>query len=242
MFTQKIIIKILWSSILLVSMVFANVAAIYSQKLGYVSATAIIENYPEAKSAKTKLAEFQSNWLNDIAEQEKNIKLQKDSLHNNRLLWSNQEKKDCETRIAEMQSKLNSFRYAKFGLDGEFEKKQAEIFTPVYDKIAKAIEDEAKAQKMDFIFDKSNRTLPMLYSNPNNDISVLVLKRLGVDITKDSLNAQAKANENSAMSNRGKPREGSNTQVPNFDPNDILNKVKPDMPALPKDVVKPPNQ
>ncbi|MBL0332843.1 MAG: OmpH family outer membrane protein [Chlorobiota bacterium] len=210
-----------------------------AQKLGYVSSAALMDKFPEAKTALGKLSEFQINWLNDIENQEKSIRIQKDSIFNNRLLWSSQERKDADSKLSELISKLSSFRLGKFGENGEYEKKQLEIMNPVLDKISKAIEDEAKSQKMDFIFDKSNRTLPMLYSNPNNDISVLVLKRLGVDISKDSLNSNQKDSQKDVMNARGKGRDENpqQNQVPKFDPNDLLNGIKPDAPA--KEVVKP---
>lgn len=226
-------------SILIVLLTLSIMPIASAQKLGYVSSVALMDKFPEAKTALGKLSEFQINWLNDIENQEKSIRIQKDSIFNNRLLWSSQERKDADSKLSELISKLSSFRLGKFGENGEYEKKQLEIMNPVLDKISKAIEDEAKSQKMDFIFDKSNRTLPMLYSNPNNDISVLVLKRLGVDISKDSLNSNQKDSQKDVMNARGKGRDENpqQNQVPKFDPNDLLNGIKPDAPA--KEVVKP---
>ena len=47
-----------------------------------------------------------------------------------------------------------------FGAGGEMDKKQQELIGPVLDKIQKAIEEVAKSQKYDYVFDKSSRGMP----------------------------------------------------------------------------------
>ena len=56
-------------------------------------------------------------------------------------------------------------------------KKQEEIFNPVKDKIYKAIEEVAKKEGMQFVFDKSGDII-LLYADPQYDITYKVLDKL----------------------------------------------------------------
>lgn len=208
--------------------------ALFAQKIAYVSSEAIMDKFTDAKNARAKLTEIQLGWMREIGRQEADVAKLQGEIETNRLLWSAQEKRDAESKLADQQAKLTAFRMAKFGPKQEFEKQQAELLGPVMDKISKAIEDEARAQKFDYVFDKSSRGMPMLYGNPANDITWAVLKRLGVepDVTapKDGTGARTEADpktEQDARKNRGGRREiiSPTDPKPLTDPNQIL---KPD--------------
>ena len=217
-------------------------AAYAQQKIAYVASEAIMDRLPDAKGARTKLVELQTGWLRDITRQEQEITQLRAEIQTNRLLWSTQEKRDAEARLAEMETKLATYRAGKFGPNSEFERRQAELMGPVIEKVGKAIDDEAKAQKYDFVIDKSSRGMPILYSNPQFDITWAVLKRLGVEVS-DSLANQPgqrlegdQPTEDRARRNRGRRDTGTGTEgapvgLPNqdtpFNPNEDPNKQLP---------------
>lgn len=194
-----------------------------AQKVGYVASQAIFDNLPDSKAARTKLSDVQAGWMREIDRMEKEIKKLSGEIENNRLIWSTQEKRDAEARLADLTAKLAEFRTGKYGPNGEFEKQQAELMGPIYDKIFKAITDEARSQKIDFVFDKSSRGLPMLYANPQFDLTISVLKRLGVDVDSASLAPSAPSSDGGqtqeeSVRNRGH-REDPGL---NIDPNKLL--------------------
>ena len=76
-----------------------------------------------------------------------------------------------------------SYKNDKFGYEGELFKKRSELVKPIQDKVYEAINKVAKANGLDFIFDKSGDML-MLVSNPKYDRSDEVLEELGVVPTK----------------------------------------------------------
>ncbi len=200
----------------------------YGQKVAYVATEAIMEKLTDAKTARAKLAELQQGWMREIQRSESEItKLQAD-IETNRLLWSAQEKRDAEAKLADMEAKLAQFRMAKFGPKQEFERQQAELMGPIVEKIAKAIEDEAKAQKYDYVVDKSSRGMVILYANPANDLTWAVLKRLGVepDSSMPAMGAPLRMDgdprtEQDAKRNRGGRRESQPVEKP-LDPNESL--------------------
>ncbi len=201
------------------------------QKIAYVASEAILEKLPDAQAARSKLTELQMSWMRDIQRQEQEIAKLSTEIQTNRLLWSAQEKRDAEAKMSDLQARLATYRSVKFGPNQEFDRQQSDLMGPVFDKVWKAIDDEARAQKYDFVFDKSSRGIGMVYSNPVHDLTWAVLKRLGVEVeppadATTSTSGTTDANrEQDARRNRGrrdqpvqKPTDGS------FDPNEALNK------------------
>lgn len=202
-------------------------------KIGFVASEAILDRLPDAKNARAKLSELQSGWMREVQRMEVEIDKAKADLQANRLLWSAQEKRDAESRLADMESKLANYRQTKFGPKQEFERQQGELMGPIIEKVAKAIEDEAKAQKYDYVFDKSSRGMPMLYSNPSNDLTYAVLKRLGVDPSAVDVPPPPAAGTPTAVDPRAESdarrrRSGRNEYRPEpMDPNEVLQPTSP---------------
>lgn len=205
-------------------------------KVAYVASDAILDKLPEAKTGRARLSEMQQTWLREIDKMGNDVdKLQRD-IQQNRLLWSPQEKRDADAKLVDLQSKLAAYRSGKFGPQGEYAKEQEKLMGPIIDKVQKAIEEEARAQKYDIVFDKSNRGTPILYANSSVDITVAVLKRLGVEssilpvalpVSIPSLDGSGTgtSSEDEARRNRSRRTEPSTTQP--VDPNTMLNPSAP---------------
>lgn len=181
----------------------------FAQKIGYVASDLILINLPEASAAQTRLGEIQAGWLREIEQMENEQKKLRNEIETNRLIWSQQERKDAEAKLANVQARLTEFRKAKYAPKGEYEKLQGEIMKPVFDNITRAIEEEAKSQKMDIVFDKSSTSAAIFYVNPQVDLTIAVLKRLGV--SADAIKVPEGVQINS-----------STEKSPSLDPNELL--------------------
>lgn len=204
--------------------VFAGAQA--QQKIAYVASEAILDKLPDAQSARAKLTELQMSWMREIQRQEQEIAKLNSDMETNRLLWSAQEKRDAEARLSDLEAKLATYRAAKFGPDQEFDRQQKELMGPIIDKVATAIDEEARAQKYDYVIDKSSRGMGVLYANPAYDLTWAVLKRLGVDVEAPPevgiSEGTDSEREQDARRNRGRRRESpSDTERP-ADPNAVL--------------------
>ena len=155
--------------------------------VAYVSSDAIIQHLPQAIEARSKLGTMQSKWLQEIRDMQQKVMALRKSIEDNRLLWSNQERSEKEGELRNAESALTAYRAEKFGPNGEFERLYSQLMSPVLDIIVVGIQAEAEAQKYDYVFDKSSRGMPMLYANPERDITLAVLKRLGVEIDPSEL-------------------------------------------------------
>lgn len=204
----------------------ANAAA-QATRIAYVASEAVISRLPEAQNARSKLAETQASWLREIERQEGEIASVERDISTNRLLWSQQEKQEAGARLADLVSKLAAYRSSKFGPNGEFEKLQRDVMGPIIDKVTKAIEEEARAGKYDYVIDKSNRGAGIVYANPVNDLTVGVLRRLGVDVSQE-FNGRAQepsgmqqGSAHDAIRNRG-TRDRARESQNEADPNQVL--------------------
>ncbi len=80
--------------------------------------------------------------------------------------------------IIQQEQSIRDFQKQKFGQQtGEIYKKQEEIFNPVKQKIYKAIQEVAKEENMQFVFDKSGDII-LLYADTAFDITYKVLDKL----------------------------------------------------------------
>lgn len=163
-----------------------------AQKVGYIASDAIFQRLPQAVDARAKLSEMQGKWTREIRTMEEQATALRGEIERNRLLWSAQERTQKEGELRDVEAKLAEYRTKKFGPNGEFETQYQQLMAPVIELVSVAVTAEAEAQSVDFVFDKSSRGLPMLFANPEYDLTYAVLKRLGVEVDPSELEAREK--------------------------------------------------
>ena len=82
-----------------------------------------------------------------------------------------------EKDLQDLDKRIADFRTAKFGQKGELFNKQNELMKPVQNKIFKVIEDLAKEEDYDYVFDKSGDIL-LMYTNDKFDLTTKVFQRI----------------------------------------------------------------
>ena len=186
--TNRITLRAITSVGFAVGVVFLfGSATLSAQNIAYISSDAIFERLPQAIEARAALGASQAEWLQEIKRFETTIdKLRKD-LEENRLLLSTQERATKEGKLRDAEAELSAYRSDKFGPNGEFERTYQQSMAPIIDLVMVAVNAEAEDQEYDFVFDKSSRGLPMLFANPEHDLTLSVLKRLGVEIDASEL-------------------------------------------------------
>lgn len=148
------------------------------QKLGFVDSQVILNQLPEAIKAQGDLQALSGQWSAQldsmtVAYQQGMADYQKQA--NN---MPEDKKLAAQQNLIQLEQKILDFRREKFGQGtGEIYKKEEEIFNPVKAKIYKAIEDVAKAEGMQFVFDKSGDII-LLYADSAFDVTYKVLDRL----------------------------------------------------------------
>ena len=150
----------------------------YSQlKIGYIDSKTIMSKLPDAIDANQKLDGFIKDWQAELKKMEDTKKAKESDYDKRKLIMTEQTRKDLEAEIKKLGDDIDAYRDKKFGAHGELFQKQDELMKPVQNKIFNAIQDVAKEQDLDFVFDRGADVL-LLYAKEKYDITPLVLDKL----------------------------------------------------------------
>lgn len=149
-----------------------------STKIGFADVDYIFGQMPEAKQIETELNSTQSQLKNqiDTKYQEFQKKLADYQANINTMLDA--VRQNTERELAQLQENLQKLQQ---DAQATIENKRNQLMEPVFNKVGKAIEDVAKENGYTFILSQQIGGLDViLYADEKNDVSDLVLKKLGV--------------------------------------------------------------
>jgi outer membrane protein len=142
-------------------------------KVGYIDSKRIIDGMQETQDAKTRLNDLVSTWQTELQVLQDSLKSMKADYENKKLILTDQLKQQIEQEITDLNTQIEQFKVAKFGEGGEYFQKQVEFMKPVHDKIFSAIQQVAREEDFDYVFDRSSEIL-LLYVNERYDITARV--------------------------------------------------------------------
>lgn len=164
--------------LIFIPILFILLNPLYSQvKIGYIYSEAIMKELPEAQDAQRKLDNLVQEWQAELRKMESEWKRKYDDYDRNKLLMSDQARAEKEKELVELENRIVQYREQKFGQNGELFQKQEEFMKPIQNKIFNALEQVAKKEGYDFVFDKSGEIL-LLYANEKYDLTKQVLEIL----------------------------------------------------------------
>ena len=154
----------------------------FAQKFGYVDTEFITSKMPEYAQAQKQIDQNTKTWLAEVDKKKGELeKLEKEYKLEELLLTEDLK----QQRLAAIQTKnkeAKAFENQVFGAEGELFKLKQAAYKSILDQISKAIEKVVRAKRLDFIFDKANDGLVLLYTNPVHDYSDYVLEELGLEL------------------------------------------------------------
>ncbi len=149
-------------------------------KIGYVDSDAIMDKLPDAQDARQKLDALVKDWQGELNKMEADWKAKYDDYEKRKLIMTDQTRADLESELMKMEQDIADYREKKFGTKGELFQKQEELMKPVQNKVFTAIQDVAKEDDLDFVFDRSGDIM-LLYAKDQYDITAKVLDKLQVE-------------------------------------------------------------
>ncbi|HUI29442.1 MAG TPA: OmpH family outer membrane protein [Candidatus Acidoferrales bacterium] len=176
---MKIVASKTW--ILACAMMVSSVA-FGQQKIGWVDSQEIMKQLPDAVEAQGKLDALVAQWQGEISKLQTQLQQEADDYQKRRLILPEQARVQEENKLADMQKKVSDLRNQRFGQNGDLFQQQNNIMRPVQEKVVQAIQDVAKEQGYDYIFDKSGQVL-LMYANDKYDVTSLVLDKLKIPTT-----------------------------------------------------------
>jgi outer membrane protein len=146
-------------------------------KIGHINSETIMQTLPEAVDAQKTLDQLVSPWEGELQKMQAEWKKKFDDYDRRKLILTDQARADAERELRELDQSIADYRNKKFGQNGELFQKQNEVMKPIQNKIFKVLEDIAKDDGYDYIFDKSGEIL-LLYANEKNDLTEKVIARM----------------------------------------------------------------
>ncbi|GBD06243.1 hypothetical protein HRbin21_00027 [bacterium HR21] len=148
-------------------------------RVGFISSEEIRKRFPEAQQAEQRLRSLADDWQRTLEEMGTQITRLEEEIRKHRLIWTDEERRQKETELERLRQQREAFFRACFAPGGRYDSAAAAIYRPVEAKIYAAVQDVALAEGYDFVWDKSRH--PLVFANPRFDLTVKVLKRLGVE-------------------------------------------------------------
>ncbi len=146
-------------------------------KVGHINSEAIMQALPEAIDAQKSLDAMVSGWENELAKMQGDWKKKFDDYEKRKLILTDQTRAETEKELRDLDQAISDFRNKKFGQNGELFQKQNDVMKPIQNKIFKVLEEIAKEDNYDYIFDKSGDIL-LLFASDKNDLTERVLRRM----------------------------------------------------------------
>ena len=152
------------------------------QKIGHADWEYIFSQLPEYKQIENDLKTHESQLQNQLKAKYAEYQAKANALQGLPPTTPDAIKKDKETEVAQLQEGIQKFQQ---DAQTSLQKKQADLMQPVFAKVAKAVEEVAKENAYSYIL--APQVLGggdvILYNDEKNNISALVLKKLGITPT-----------------------------------------------------------
>ncbi len=143
---------------------------LFAQRVGFIASDIIREKFPEAKQAEQRIRSVVEEWKRELEDMDKRIENLKFEINKNRLIWTEEEKRNKEKELEDLTTQKLTYSRKKFEPGGEYDILVKTIMQPVEEKIYAAVQKVAAENGFDIIWDKS--TNPLAYVNYKYDLTL----------------------------------------------------------------------
>lgn len=145
--------------------------------IGHINSEAIMQALPEAIDAQRSLDALVTQWEGELQKMQAEWKKKFDEYDRKKLILTEQTRAETERQLRELDQNITDYRNKKFGQNGELFLKQNEVMKPIQNKMFQVLEEVAKEDGYDYIFDKSGEIL-LMYANSKHDLTQKVVSRM----------------------------------------------------------------
>ncbi len=170
-------IKFIVPIVIMCALLVTNINA-QSIKIGFVNSAKILQEYPEAIEANKKLDALGKQWQAELERMSKELQQKYEDFQKKEPLLKEDEKRIQREELIALEQKGYQYRQDKFGTDGELAIVTDSLLRPIKQKVMKVIEQIAKEEKIQFMFDRNEQIMFLLYGEPKYDYTNLVIDRL----------------------------------------------------------------
>ena len=166
------------STLFVIGISFISLTLAQNPKIGFVNSAKILAEYPEAQEANKKLDEMGKMWQEELQKMTKDFQAQYEEYQKKEPLLKDDEKKSRQVDLQDQQQRVIQFQKEKFGNDGELAVVTDSLLRPIKQKVMKIIEEISKKEKIQFMFDRNDQIMVLLYGEPKSDYTNYVIDRL----------------------------------------------------------------
>jgi outer membrane protein len=153
-------------------------------KIGYVNSAKVLQEFHEAQEAQRKLDAIGSEWQAQLEKLDKDLQQKYEDYQKKEPLLKEDEKRTQRDDILALQQKEAQFRQQKFGNNGELAAATDSILRPIKQKVMTVIQKVAKDNGVQFMFDRNDQILVLLYGDAKFDYTFKVIDVLKRGATK----------------------------------------------------------
>jgi outer membrane protein len=153
-------------------------------KIGYINSAKVLQEFPEAQEAQHKLDAMGARWQSELEKMDKELQERYDDFQKKEPLLKDDEKRTQRDELLALQQKGVQFRQQKFGNNGELAQSTDSLLRPIKQKVMKVVEEIAKRQGIQFMFDRNDQILVLLYGEAKYDYTYQVIEKLIKGSTK----------------------------------------------------------
>jgi outer membrane protein len=164
--------------LLIIPVLLLMATSLNAQKFGFVDSDYIRNNIPAFATAQEKLDQLSKDWEKEISDGYAVVEKMYKDYQNESVMLSQEMRMKREEAIILKEKEMKELQNKYFGMEGELFKKRQELIQPIQDEILKAIKEVATEGAYAAIFDTSTGG-NILFASPRNDISDLVLEKMG---------------------------------------------------------------
>ncbi len=199
---------------LIIILLYASSA--FSQRVGFISSDMIRSNYPEAEAADQRIQSVVEDWKRNLQMMQDNIDNIEFELKKNRLIWTDKEIHEKQEELKTIKMEREGLAKKRFGPNGDYEQLVRDIMRPVEEKIYAAVHRVSVDKRFDIVLDQSIQPIP--YANYKYDLTLSVLKELGVEVEELEAELEEKIRKdprNEVRESKAPPRRGRGRYDPN---------------------------
>jgi outer membrane protein len=154
-----------------------SAAPALAQKVGHVNIDSLLVLMPEYKTAMANLEAEQAKFENEAREMQAELEKSAAAMQAASTNWSElrkqQETKSLQDAYANIQSYMQNAQET-------LQTKEVEMLTPVLEKMQKAIDEVATAQKLSYVIDSSRSKGVLVYQKGGDNLMKAVKAKLAI--------------------------------------------------------------
>jgi outer membrane protein len=147
-------------------------------KLGYIDSEILREKLPDFRAAQVQLERLHQQYESDATERKNKLEKLEEDFRKQELLISETRRAELKAQLDEQKKQLQDFTQKTFGADGELMKKNVELSGPIFEKINAAIQELAREEGYDFIFDAASANSAIVFAQERYDLTEKLLERM----------------------------------------------------------------